>query len=62
MGENYQWVEVKKVRRVQGTNPFLRLDTFFVFQFENTSNLIFLGFKVSSERFFHKFFKIGLTF
>ena len=34
----------------------------FEIQFKNTSNLIFLGFKVPSESFFHKDFKIGLTF
>jgi hypothetical protein len=37
-------------------------DTFFYIQFKNTYNLIFLGFKVPSERFFHKNFKTGLNF
>ena len=41
---------------------FWNLIHFLDFQFKNTSNLIFLGFKVSSERFFHKDFKTGLTF
>ena len=35
---------------------------FFDIHFKNTSNLIFLGFKVPSERFFHKDLKTGLTF
>ena len=35
---------------------------FFDFEFKNTSNLIFVGFKVPSKRFFHKNFKTGLTF
>ena len=35
---------------------------FFHIQFRNTSNFIFLGFKVSSERFFHKNFKTSLFF
>jgi hypothetical protein len=35
---------------------------FFGIQFKNTYNLIFLGLKVPSERFFHKDFKTGLTF
>ena len=46
--------------RVQ--NLFWNLTHFFDIQFKNTSNLIFLGFKVSSERFFHKNFKTGLPF
>ena len=46
--------------RVQ--NFFWNLTLFFEIQFKNTSNLIFLGFKVPSESFFHKNFKIGLTF
>ena len=41
---------------------FWNLTHFFDFEFKNTSNLIFLGFKVPSERFFHKNFKTGLTF
>ena len=41
---------------------FWNLTHFFDIQFKNTSNLIFLGFKVPSERFFHKNFKTGLTF
>ncbi len=41
---------------------FCVLELFFQIQIQNTSNLIFLGFKVPSERFFHKFFKTGLTF
>ena len=41
---------------------FLEFDTFFYIQFKNTSNLIFLGFKVPFESFFHKNFKTGLTF
>ena len=41
---------------------FLEFDTFFDIQFKNTSNLIFLGFKVSFERFIHKNFKTGITF
>ena len=44
-------------------NLFLEFDThFFDIQFKNTYNLIFLGLKVPSERFFHKNFKTGLTF
>ena len=35
---------------------------FFKLQFKNTSNLILLGFKMSSESFFHKNFKTGLIF
>ena len=30
---------------------FLEFDTFFDFEFKNTSNLIFLGFKVTFESF-----------
>jgi hypothetical protein len=45
-----------------GANFFLEFDTFFCFKIKNTSNLIFLGFKVPSERFFHKNFKTGLSF
>ena len=41
---------------------FWNLTPFFDFKFKNTSNLIFLGFKVPSESFFPKNFKIGLTF
>ena len=41
---------------------FWKLTHFFDFEFKNTSNLIFLGFKVPFERFFHKDFKTGLTF
>jgi hypothetical protein len=41
---------------------FWNLTHFFDFEFKNTSNLIFLGFKVPFERFFHKDFKTGLTF
>ena len=41
---------------------FWNLTPFFDFKFKNTSNLIFLGFKVPSQRFFPKDFKIGLTF
>ena len=41
---------------------FWNLTHFFDFEFKNTSNLIFLDFKVPSERFFHKDFKTGLTF
>ena len=40
--------------------PFWSL--FLKNQFKNTSNLILLGFKMSSESFFHKNFKTGLTF
>ena len=45
-----------------GANFSFRLTNFFDIQFKNTSNLIFLDFKVPSERFFHKDFKTGLTF
>ena len=41
---------------------FLEFDTFFYIQFKNTSNLIFLGFTVSSESFFQKDFKTSLIF
>jgi len=41
---------------------FWNLTPFFDFKFKNTSNLIFPGFKVSSERFFFENFKKGLTF
>ena len=41
---------------------FWNLTHFFDFEFKNTSNLTLLGFKVPSERFFHKNFKTGLTF
>ena len=43
-------------------NYFCVLRNFFDIQFENTSNLILLSFKVPSERFFYKVFKTGLTF
>ena len=43
-------------------NFFLNLTQFFDIQFKNTSNLIFLGFKVPSESFFQKNFKTGFTF
>ena len=43
-------------------NHFSDQTFFFDLQFENTSNLILLGFKMSSESFFHKFFKTDLTF
>ena len=46
--------------RVQ--NHFSDLNFFFNFEFKNTSNLIFPGFKVPSERFLFKDFKTGLTF
>ena len=38
------------------------LTQFFDIQFKNTSNLILPSTKVPSERFFHIFFKTGLTF
>ena len=38
------------------------LTQFFDIQFKNTSNLIFQGFKVPSEKKFHKDFKTGLIF
>ena len=41
---------------------FFEFDTFFDIQFKNTVNLIFPGFKVPSESFYHKNFKTGLTF
>ena len=41
---------------------FGNLTHFFDIHFKNTFNLIFLGFKVLSERFFHKNSKTGLTF
>ena len=43
-------------------NHFSVLIPFFKLQFKNTSNLILLGFKMSSESFLSKFFKTGLTF
>ena len=43
-------------------NHFSDLTFFFDFEFKNTSNLIFPGFKVPSERFLFKNFKTGLTF
>ena len=46
--------------RVQ--NHFSDLTFFFDFEFKNTSNLIFPGFKVPSERILFKDFKTGLTF
>ena len=46
--------------RVQ--NHYSDLTFFFDFEFKNTSNLIFPGFKVPSERFLFKDFKTGLTF
>ena len=49
-------------REGKGRIFFLEFDTFFYIQFENTSNLIFLDFKVPSENFFHKNFKTGLSF
>ena len=49
-------------REGQGRIFFLNLTLFFDIQFKNASNLVFLGFKVPSERFFHKNFKTGLTF
>ena len=52
----------EKVRRGLGAKPFFRFDRFFQIQFKNTSNLISLGFKMSSERFLFKDFKTGLTF
>ena len=38
-------------------NHFSDLIHFLKIQFKNTPNLILLGFKMSSESFFHKFFK-----
>ena len=46
--------------RVQ--NHFSDLKFFFDFEFKNTSNLIFPGFKVPYKRFLFKDFKTGLTF
>ena len=46
--------------RVQ--NHFSDRTLFFDLQFKNTSNLILLGFKMSSERFLFKDFKKDLTF
>ena len=43
-------------------NHFSDPTLFFDLQFKNTSNLILLGFKVSSESFFPKFLKTGFTF
>ena len=43
-------------------NHFSDRTLFFYLQFKNTSNLILLGFKMSSERFLFKNFKTGLTF
>ena len=43
-------------------NHFSVLIPFLKIKFKNTSNLILLGFKMSSESFFHKFFKTDLTF
>ena len=44
-------------------NHFSDRTLFFDLQFKNTSNLILLSFKMSSESFlFHKFFNTGLTF
>ena len=43
-------------------NHFSDLTLFFYIQFKNTSNLILLGFKLSSERFLFKNFKTDLTF
>ena len=40
-----------------GTKPFFRFDPFFKIQFKNTSNLILLGFKMSSESFFLQIFQ-----
>ena len=53
----------KKRSNQKGAKLFLEFDTFFFeIQFKNTSNLIFQGFKVPSERFLFKNFKTGLTF
>ena len=49
-------------RRGQGRIFFWNLTPFFDFKFKNTSNLIFLGFKVPFERFLFKNLKTGLTF
>ena len=43
-------------------NHFSDRTLFFYLQFKNTSNLILLGFKMSSERFLFEDFKTGLTF
>ena len=43
-------------------NRFSNLKHLKEIKFENTSNWIFLSFKMSSESFFHKFFEAGLTF
>ena len=43
-------------------NHFSNWTLFFYLQFKNTSNLILLGFKMSSKRFLFKDFKTGLTF
>ena len=43
-------------------NHFSNLIPFFKLQLKNTSNLILLGFKMSSESFLSKFSKTGLTF
>jgi hypothetical protein len=54
-----------KSHLIQGVPPklFLEFDTFFFnIHFKNTFNLIFLGFKMPSERFFRKDFKTGLAF
>ena len=43
-------------------NHFSDRTLFFYLQFKNTSNLILLGFKMSSKRFLFKNFKTDLTF
>ena len=43
-------------------NHFSDLTPFFDFKFKNTSNLILLSFKMSSERFLFKDFKKGPNF
>ena len=43
-------------------NYFSVFIPFFKLQFKNASNLILLGFKMSSERFLFKDFKTDLTF
>ena len=50
------------LRRGQGRISFLEFEFFFDFEFKNTSNLIFPGFKFAYERFLFKDFKTGLTF
>ena len=45
-----------------GTKLFFDRTLFFDLQFKNTSNLILLGFKMSSKRFLFKNFKTDLTF